>query len=102
MTLDTYAHLFDELQGAERASAEHLIRVARTQTASPEVSVLCPPDDDPVSTNSENPWKSERADARTRTGDPFITRHGQAQVDAGRMWGFAGGTGIPASCGGRR
>lgn len=42
MTLDTHAHLFDELDGNQGASAEDLIRAARTQTASPEVSVLCP------------------------------------------------------------
>ena len=42
MTLGTYAHLFDELDGADHRPAEEQIRDARLATVSPEVSVLCP------------------------------------------------------------
>jgi hypothetical protein len=42
--------------------------------------------------------RPNKADARTRTGDPFITRHPHALVDAGRMSQSAGTTGDSASC----
>ena len=42
MTLDTYAHLFDELADAPNTSADDFIRAARTQERVREVSVLCP------------------------------------------------------------
>jgi len=42
MTLSTYAHLFDELDGADHRPAEEQIRAARLANVSPEVSVLCP------------------------------------------------------------
>jgi integrase len=58
MALDTYTHLFDELSGQERVSAEDLIRQARAPFSGPGVSVLCPPRDDPSSAIAENPCKS--------------------------------------------
>src|SRR5919108_252814 len=39
MTLNTYGHVFDELQGVERLSAEEQIHQARAK----HLSVLCPP-----------------------------------------------------------
>jgi integrase len=42
MTLSTYAHLFDEHDGADHRPAEVQIRDARTPIAAAEVSVLCP------------------------------------------------------------
>jgi integrase len=42
MTLSTYAHLFDELDGADHPPADEQIRAARLAIVSPEVSVLCP------------------------------------------------------------
>jgi integrase len=42
MTLSTYAHLFDELDGADHRSAEEQVRAARLEKLCPEVSVLCP------------------------------------------------------------
>jgi integrase len=39
MTLSTYAHLFDELDGVDHRPAEEQIRTARLATVSPEVSV---------------------------------------------------------------
>ena len=75
MTLSTYAHLFDEAAGAERVSAEDEIRRAR-QLVRRERRTR------PIRTRSgdcapalgrRRACKSRRADARTRTGDPFIT-----------------------------
>jgi hypothetical protein len=68
MTLDTYGHVFEEFEGGERVSAEEQIRRARDKL----VSVLCPP----ASLKQSGPTKSpanRKADARIRTGDPFIT-----------------------------
>jgi integrase len=60
MTLDTYAHLFDELADAPNTSAEDLIRAARAQEGVREVSVLCPrPTADPDA-YPEDPCKSEK------------------------------------------
>ena len=75
MTLDTYAHLFDEL----RAETTHLRRGPDPRRAPrqrpPEVSVLCPRDDDPNSTDGQKmPGNQQKADARTRTGNHFIIR----------------------------
>jgi integrase len=64
MTLDTYAHLFAEFDGAERTSAEDLIRAARAEIMSREVSVLCPRPADPAPSNSQNPWKSIERSSR--------------------------------------
>jgi integrase len=48
MTLSTYAHLFDEDDGADHRPADDQIRAARLAIVSPEVSVLCPrPGHDP-------------------------------------------------------
>jgi hypothetical protein len=45
-----------------------------------------------------NPWKSPKADGRTRTGDPFITSHAQVSVDAGGMRLSAADTAIATGC----
>ena len=69
MTLDTYGHVFEEFEGSERVSAEEQIRRARNKL----VSVFCPP----ASPKKPGPKKTpanRKADARIRTGDPFITR----------------------------
>ena len=72
MTLDTYAHLFDELQGRDTVSAEVLIREARDQFMSPDVSVLCPRRDDPISADAENPCKSEEPTPGLEPGTPSL------------------------------
>jgi hypothetical protein len=72
MTLDTYAHLFDELQGRESVSAEALIREARDHFMSPEVSVLCPRGDDPNSTRTENPCKTPKPTPGLEPGTPSL------------------------------
>ncbi len=69
MTLDTYGHVFEEFEGSERASAEEQIRRARDKL----VSVLCPSAMPGQSATIKIP-ANRKADARIRTGDPFITR----------------------------
>jgi integrase len=50
MTLDVYAHVFDEFEIGERISAEDQIKQARR-----DVSVLCPPDADDGEEGQETP-----------------------------------------------
>jgi hypothetical protein len=65
MTLDTYAHVMADHDGAERLSAEAAIRAARDA----EVSA-CAPGPVPY---WPNPQCLRRALHRTRTDDPFLT-----------------------------
>ncbi len=58
VTLDTYAHLFDELHDVPVTSADRLIREARAAEGVREVSVLCPRPDQSESGATENPCKS--------------------------------------------
>ena len=58
VTLDTYAHLFDELHDGPVTSADRLIREARAAEGVSEVSVLCPRPDQSESGATENPCKS--------------------------------------------
>jgi hypothetical protein len=55
MTLSTYAHLFDEHDGADHRPAEEQIRAARLATVSPEVSVLCPRPRHALNSGKEKP-----------------------------------------------
>jgi hypothetical protein len=76
MALSTYAHLFDELDDGDHRPAADQIREAREGQKCPKVSVLCPPDAaDPRPDVQKTPEYQgfRRADARNRTGDPFIT-----------------------------
>jgi hypothetical protein len=50
MTLDVYAHVFDEFDLAERVSAEDQIAQARC-----DVSGLCPPRSDDAAESQESP-----------------------------------------------
>jgi hypothetical protein len=73
MTLNTYGHVFDELQGTERVSAEEQIRRARAQ----HVSVLCPPQAETEATQKDEKAKAlQREDGRswTRTRDLLLIR----------------------------
>jgi hypothetical protein len=72
MTLDTYAHLFDELEGAERTSAEGVIRAARAQIMSPDVSVLCQRSEDPGTPRAENPCKFPEPTPGLEPGTPSL------------------------------
>ena len=69
MTLGTYGHVFEEFEGSARVSAEEQIRRARDKL----VSVLCPSGRPDRGRSNKTPAK-RKADARIRTGDPFITR----------------------------
>ena len=81
MTLSTYAHVFEELAGSARLDAEGQIKAARAA----EVPVSYP---EAVGSNLSNQRKAEspkctpspQADARTRTGDPFITSRSFAGI----------------------
>ncbi len=55
MTLSTYAHLFDEVDGDHHRPAEEQIRTARLALVSPEVSVLCPRPGHDLAPPIENP-----------------------------------------------
>ena len=69
MTLDAYAHLFDEPDGGRTTSAEHVIRAARAAETVRFVSAsrlrTCLRDTKPL--------EIRRALCRTRTDDPFLT-----------------------------
>jgi integrase len=73
MTLNTYGHVFDELQGTERLSAEEQIRQARAK----HVSVLCPPEPNAAEKQEEGQENSlQTKDGRswTRTRDLLLIR----------------------------
>jgi len=73
MTLNTYGHVFDELQGTERLSAEEQIRQARAK----HVSVLCPREPEvEAASHGEGPKPLQRDDGRswTRTRDLLLIR----------------------------
>ena len=72
MTLSTYAHLFEELVGTERRSAEEEIRRARDASRSSRTR-FAPKSGSGRPGPEEKALQVLRADARTRTEDPFIT-----------------------------
>jgi len=84
MSLDTYGHVFDELQGTGHLSAEEQIRRARAKY----VSVLCPfpakTDNDAPANFKESP-QMRQARSRTRTDDPFLTMEARATQSCGRL-----------------
>jgi integrase len=69
MTLDTYGHFFDELEGAERGSAESEIRRAREEVGVRSVSARRGESEDQAADSA----LQSQALCRTRTGDPFLT-----------------------------
>ena len=73
MTLNAYGHVFDELQGTERLSAEEQIRQARAR----HVSVLCPREPAALEEQEEEEEHSlQTSDGRswTRTRDLLLIR----------------------------
>ena len=77
MCLSTYAHVMAELRGAEKVSAEEQIRLARAAVnGSPGGEAPGPNtahEPFPGQLSLLDPALDGEADARTRTGDPFIT-----------------------------
>jgi integrase len=69
MILDTYGHVFDELEGAERGSAESEIRRASEEVGVRSVSA---PQGEAEGEGADSALQSQ-ALCRTRTGDPFLT-----------------------------
>ena len=64
MTLNTYGHVFDELQGVERLSAEEQIHQARAKHVS-----VC------VRLNRPQPWdkrKERKTPCKQKMGDPGL------------------------------
>ena len=68
MTLDTYAHVMADLDGAERIPAEAAIRAARAAEVSESVRPTRL-----LRRGNRNPQCFREALFRTRTGDPFLT-----------------------------
>ena len=69
VTLDTYGHVFDELEGADRVSADAEIRRARERVGVRFVSATS---EQGAGTREETALESQ-AQYRTRTDDPFLT-----------------------------
>jgi hypothetical protein len=69
MLWSTYSHVIRELAGVERVDAAEAIRKARAESAVPRSY----PHSNPQAQSRRKSLLIERADARTRTGDPFIT-----------------------------
>jgi hypothetical protein len=70
VTLTTYAHVFDEQDGAESFDAVVAILTAREEFAVRGEYAGAAGGDEP---ESRDPASIEEADARIRTADPFIT-----------------------------
>jgi integrase len=70
VTLDTYAHVFEELDPAERVPAVRAIRAARGGV---DVRGEYAEGQGEELDGAAEPASIHEADARTRTGDPFIT-----------------------------
>jgi len=68
MTLDTYAHVMADLDGAERRSAEAAIRAARAA----DVSVSCPPEAPTPSHPAEIPSVSGKPTPGLEPGTPSL------------------------------
>jgi integrase len=79
MTLNTYGHVFDELQGAERLSAEEQIRRARAKY----VFVLCPSEPArllPNEQESAKPLQTDDGRYWARTSDLLLVRQALSQL----------------------
>ena len=68
MTLDTYGHVFEQFEGGEQMSAESTFAAYSTSWA----RLVSAGESEPA--GSRQHTCEEKADARIRTGDPFITR----------------------------
>ena len=83
MALDTYGHVFAELEGAEKVSAEAEIRRARDESV--PVSYL----EEPAPDEGDHKTPANlRAQRRTQTGDPYLTMERLRQLVASHGNGF--------------
>jgi hypothetical protein len=69
MTLDTYGHVLDELEGSDRVSVETEIRRAREEDRVRFVSEAA----EQAAESTEETALQSQAQYRTRTDDPFLT-----------------------------
>ncbi len=69
MTLNTYGHVIADMDGVTIGSAEEVIKAARADDAVPPRY----PGETGDTSASAGSEASSQADARIRTGDPFIT-----------------------------
>jgi hypothetical protein len=93
MTLNTYAHVFEELKGGARLDAEAQIKAARAA----QVPVSYPHRSHLREARAENAWKSGKPSPGLEPGDPFLTMTAQLRVAAGRLRVFAARSGLCAS-----
>jgi integrase len=89
-----YAGIFEDYDPAQRTSAEAAIRAVRE----PGVRGVCALADAGAEGEMQNAWKPCEADARTRTGDPFITSICRSVTRQSRS-GYERHL-LPCSCGG--
>jgi hypothetical protein len=73
MTLSAYAHLFEELDGAEWCSAEDEITRGRDAARTSRTRFVPASSITPLALSDKMPANLRKADARIRTADPFIT-----------------------------
>jgi len=73
MSLNTYAHLFDEPDRSQTTSAADRIYAARIQLGVPEVSVLCPPQTGHEERDAGNPCKSPMGDPGLEPGTSSLS-----------------------------
>jgi|GEM_PF-6697217 len=73
MALSTYAHLIDEFAEAPGTSAEEVIRAARAEANTQEVSVLCPRPDDRQRLGPQNPCKPPMGDPGLEPGTSSLS-----------------------------
>ena len=89
MTLDTYAHVMADLDGAERMPAEARIRAAREA----EVSGKCPPEVPNPSQPGQNPSVSSKPTPGLEPGTPSLRVRARRTSDAAKRparWLFRG------------
>ena len=73
MSLNTYAHLFDEHDRTQPTSAADRITSARTQLGVPEVSVLCPRTTGGTEASAGNPCKIAMGDPGLEPGTSSLS-----------------------------
>jgi hypothetical protein len=81
MTLNTYAHVFEELKGGARLDAEAQIKAAREA----QVPVSYPKAVRPELSSQQTACKTKTGRSRTRTWDLFLIRSERMRAAEGRL-----------------